>query len=1156
MKLMKWIVGRFDKSIIYASLLMSLSILFFPQFELYLANVSFNASPLLLITYLLIITISVVLAINVVYLFLPRALKYILVSILMWAGIGAWLQRIVPSNLLSKSNLFTELSTSFSGTGGTVPADLVLWGLALLVFVYFHVALYRKAVVISGAVIALQVASLLTAIFLGQSNSILFSNGTTLVNAQGRYSFSKTRPNILMITVDAMQSRAFRDLMKKNPDLKAAFRGFTNFTDSVSMYNSTQFAIPSLFIGKHYDNDERIADFYDAAFHGKSSILTIARKNNYAVSFDSFMTMYVIGEQDRWFFSRLYSLFRDGVVSKPVIYTTLLPVALSKVIPDSLKPRYIDWLIRHGQIRSIAREMNREFREAFIRNLKGDSSGPTFHYFHIPGAHRPYLRKVNGKYVKQPHSYANYMVHAKPAIEEVAAVLNALRKSGMYDNTVIVVNGDHGVPDTGDSMLPAPHLMPMIAIKPSGAGGELKNSTLPISLADIEPLMSIAIKEGKLTPEALKAHLDVRKDRRADTFKSREFLKNFSRSRNSMEIIQYRISGPAGNPDSWHLVGKQINGTKWVRKAVMPELGKTYPAVEFGRSNDPGISLSGGWSLPELTGSWMIGKEATITIPLPDQVKSGLVVGWKGVVNADARHPVLMTVTANSKRLFSRLYSAQGGNWLQDILIPADLLAGSGELRLHVTVDAPNGFPLPSGLPIDTKNRAIFLQGIRLANATPPALGNPMSFRLNAPATRYLLGDWRNPEKLGVWSGPSARLALPLPAGAARQALKLTLDAVAMTAKGAKREIRILVNDENMGSVYLEANNRKIGVLKIPPGIVSLSPALTIRFDCRDPDAEVNPAPSGKQMLRCLFLRKATLQACPECKREDFAQNFRARIFGRSHIQGANLAGGWAQKEPLGIWMTGAKATITMPLPEKSPRGLVLKWDGVINADARHPVLVRVLVNGKWLYSRFYNAQDGNRLQNVYIPAGYYRDRGHLQIAFRIYSPKGLPVPRGMPAGTDDRRIFLKNLVLEKAGPVDFGKTQLFTFMKDPTRYLLGDWRESGAHGSWSGPSARLVLPLPETGGRALKVEMDAVGYTTKGNRREIRIRVNGRKLKTLLLAAGRNRITTLDIPAAIAGLSRNLEIGFECRDPDGRNTAPIDSNMLHCLFLKRAVVR
>jgi hypothetical protein len=388
--------------------------------------------------------------------------------------------------------------------------DGALWLAVLLAVDYWRERLVRglpRAAIACCAISALLVAGSLAA------HADDPPPGPVPDEALATLSRFSPRANVLHIVADGMQSGVFDDLLREDRgEMLGDFDGFVFFQDNLGLFPYTHVAVPALLSGRIYDNTRPLPDFLDEAM-GRDSILAAAR----AAGFEVEVGMPQGG------ISGVYRRVRDGRVmalpSRPLTgewrgpsdqSLLLVDLSLFRIVPHfAKKVVYNDqqWLVQplFGRGGGLGQDFlaHSAFLQAMSGRLGADATRPQYKLVHLMLSHRPMVTARDCSYTGRAlvPDRENVRNQARCGLRGLRTLLAAMRRQGVYDNSTIVVSGDHGafVPprvfSAGSSasaqaqeksIVPAMigHARPLLLVKPPRARGPLRRSTAPTWLVD------------------------------------------------------------------------------------------------------------------------------------------------------------------------------------------------------------------------------------------------------------------------------------------------------------------------------------------------------------------------------------------------------------------------------------------------------------------------------------------------------------------------------------------------------------------------------------------------------------------------------------------------------------------------------------------------
>ncbi len=473
-----------------------------------------------------------------------------------WLLRGEWRQRAVALTLAGATLLWIHgyvLVWRYGiMDGSTIAWEAVRWralvdgglwiaglGLAWWKAPWIH----RHASFGAAALLAIQAASLMISSARSyQSPTDFFKN--FYVEKSQQFAFSPER-NVVVIVLDEYQSDIFSEAITPNPVYARGLDGFTYFPNTVAGFNFTEFAIPAILTGRIYDNQVTRAEFLYEAYLGPS-LPTLLQEAGFEVELYPWRGF---ANESMFYDERVATNFKRRPIPRADRLhdlARLVDLSLFRCLPQFAKPwvhRDSQWLLgpmmqqwlAEGSVATAAGEAMPTPVEVgahntldwdFIRHARftpapkvpvtADRERPTFKFYHLAGIHVPVKFNREIEHGEFDYNRPNFSEHAEAYIKVMVAFLAELKKAGIYDQTMIVITGDHGSgrgPDMyvnpgsgevaarlsplasrGDFQRDKARGAPLLLVKPFGAHGELERAESPASVVDIPATVLAALE--------------------------------------------------------------------------------------------------------------------------------------------------------------------------------------------------------------------------------------------------------------------------------------------------------------------------------------------------------------------------------------------------------------------------------------------------------------------------------------------------------------------------------------------------------------------------------------------------------------------------------------------------------------------------------------
>lgn len=631
----------------YAVSVFCLTILFFGPLYIYFTNTSEFPYLFSEVLYLFVAMLLLCIAVMLILLLpLKTIIHQKAVSLLFALAFLLWLQGNV---IVLNYGLLDGREINWNNYIVYGVIDTALWLILLFVALIKSAFVYKLIKKVTIALVLIQVVSLSIAWFQAPEQPYWKKYD---VNDKSKYTFS-SKKNIIILVLDTFQTDIFQELVNEDPKYKETFQGFTYFRNAVGGFPSTYLSIPLILTGKYYDNSVPVPEYLKNSFTS-SSIPFILKKNNYQV--DLFTDKRLIYCNENIASNIIKS---SGVSDKKeeLIYT--YKVTLFRYLPHYLK-RYFYTMGNPigGDLKSAGDSSGKDLKSAgdpsgkdlksvgepidadleFANKILSESNTSSkqyvFKFFHLWGTHPPFHLNERLEREDQKFDRSGYKIQAKAALEITSRFLSALKKIGVYDNSMIFVIGDHGAGASGSfglnvgasgytednktsvkikSAVTVTSGLPLILVKPFNSNKEMRISDAPVSQSDIpKTIFSELGLKGRFPGESM---FSIRET----DFRERRFLEytwknEYMKEQYLSEMQEYYVTGFSWLRQSWQPTYRQFTS-----KGVIDLRPATYrfgSLIRFGREGNYEKYQGYGWSQPENGLTWTNGKSASLIIPV------------------------------------------------------------------------------------------------------------------------------------------------------------------------------------------------------------------------------------------------------------------------------------------------------------------------------------------------------------------------------------------------------------------------------------------------------------------------------------------------------------------------------------------------------------
>ena len=321
--------------------------------------------------------------------------------------------------------------------------------------------------------------------------------------------------NIIHIVPDQTQGAMLHDILASDYErYSGVFDGFTLFTQATGRYKGTYPSVVYYMTGEAPEPDFDLVlnqpytwDYIDETLRERS-IVTVLSQN----AFKTFGFQFHPGIFCKGPFTACTGtheeVFGGVAVKSPgrrIVLATLtaLDVALFQMTPLVIREQIYDdgrWFARKLAAGAVTHS---GILDIFTENMRSSDNPGSYNYIHHAGAHAPLLFDRNCRYIgPQAINWQNQREQVMCTLAQLEEMIQALKKIGVYDSTMIVINGDHGTPWLPPSFparsgkVISRSLMGMastlLLVKPPAAHGPLVFSSQPVTMGDIPATIAAA----------------------------------------------------------------------------------------------------------------------------------------------------------------------------------------------------------------------------------------------------------------------------------------------------------------------------------------------------------------------------------------------------------------------------------------------------------------------------------------------------------------------------------------------------------------------------------------------------------------------------------------------------------------------------------------
>lgn len=358
--------------------------------------------------------------------------------------------------------------------------------------------------------------------------------------------------NMIVFVVDRFDVSYLYDVMNKTPDFFDKLTGFTLFDDNVSLYSRTYPGLTSMITGIENDFSGTAADYFKKAY-SSSDFLHDLKANNYKIKlYTANYYAYTDGSQLYGIADNLSVATDYTVTDTGALVGNMLALSAYKYLPTALKSTVsissasFTGIVEYNGDAPLYELDDPKVYDIIHKNgLTLDDSENSYILIHLSGCHDPYIMDEDGSRIEKGSAEAQLRGNFKLIYEYI----DELKRLGVYDNSTIVITGDHPRA-LDDAEIPTQPRLTTLFVKPAGSKSKgLSYSYAQVSQANLIPTL---VKYSGIETEKDygKTYFDIMPGEPNERYHKFELYVKGEDDR----IVTFRITGEGNNFENWELV--------------------------------------------------------------------------------------------------------------------------------------------------------------------------------------------------------------------------------------------------------------------------------------------------------------------------------------------------------------------------------------------------------------------------------------------------------------------------------------------------------------------------------------------------------------------------------------------------------------------------
>ena len=360
--------------------------------------------------------------------------------------------------------------------------------------------------------------------------------------------------NVFYFCVDRFDQSYVLKAQADCPEIFDSLKGFTAFYDNVSLYGHTFPAVTNMLTEKRFDETTSREEYLNTAYQNNNT-LDVLNQNGYSVNlYTQPYYAYTDASYLPTYISNVSNAISYEVTNKPILALSMMQIALYRCFPLFLKQyvgninsdtcnSYVESEGANG-FSQYSIDMKEVYKHVTTTQFNTINQ-KLFSFIHLAGCHAvDYNLNWNKPNARESK---DILISLKNSFKIINVYINALKNAGVYDNSTIIITGDHSAPINDRLQLNESRLTALF-FKPSNSF----NNDLNISLSQVshDDVWNTIFYSENLPCDNVNL-FNIGNENR-----TREYV--WHTYKMPMEKYVYQINGNANYFDNWTLTNKSI----------------------------------------------------------------------------------------------------------------------------------------------------------------------------------------------------------------------------------------------------------------------------------------------------------------------------------------------------------------------------------------------------------------------------------------------------------------------------------------------------------------------------------------------------------------------------------------------------------------------
>ena len=314
-------------------------------------------------------------------------------------------------------------------------------------------------------------------------------NTDYFLSYKGSYELS-SKENVIVLIIDRLDGRYVDELVEDSPKFLDELDGFTYYENATSLYARTFPSVSYMLTDKLFLYDYPAKEYFTEAWDNPKFFNEL-HSNNYTTklyaerNFVYLDPLEIKEEADNLIETKTSIKTKDTIKSFAFLSAFRYSPYFMKSSFWMSTDEFSKLTVSEGEYPSYETDDITFYEKLVDEKIQLQDEKNNFVLYHLNGSHPPFVYNEKLERLKESDASGTMLSQTKGAFKIVFEYLNQMKELGIYDNSTIIIAGDHGQSEDNERV--SDYKTTGVFIKPKGESGTpMKTTKVPYSHSNFQ----------------------------------------------------------------------------------------------------------------------------------------------------------------------------------------------------------------------------------------------------------------------------------------------------------------------------------------------------------------------------------------------------------------------------------------------------------------------------------------------------------------------------------------------------------------------------------------------------------------------------------------------------------------------------------------------